>query len=146
MNLSPHFTLEELTFSQTAARLGIDNTPSAEVIENLKQLCTVLERIRLIFKSPILISSGYRSPELNAKIGGAKNSYHCLGLAADITCATLSPKSFALMLKNSYIQYDQIILEYNRWVHIGLAKDGAEPRRECLSRLDAAAGYQKGIV
>ena len=85
MRLSPHFTLTEATKSQTASRLGIDNTPSAEEIERMTALCEkVLEPIRLSFGKPVIVQSFYRSPRLNAEIGSKPNSSHVRGEAADI--------------------------------------------------------------
>jgi len=84
MNLSDHFTLEELTASQTASRFNIDNTPSEEIVAELTRLAAFLEGVRALLGAPITISSGYRSLELNARIGGASKSQHCEGQAADI--------------------------------------------------------------
>ena len=86
--LSPHFTLEELTFSETASRLGIDNTPSDELIEHAKQyLVPGLERVRVFLDQPIHVNSGYRSVELNAAVPGSSNtSQHTKFEAGDLTC------------------------------------------------------------
>ena len=80
--LTPHFTLDELTFSQTAVRHGIDNTPTPEIVDNLLRLAERLEEVRNLLGVPILVSSGYRSSELNALIPGASaSSAHVVGLA-----------------------------------------------------------------
>src|SRR2546422_5039200 len=85
MMLSAHFSLEELTASEVAARAGIDNTPSAEVVRNLVRLAEGLEIVRVALGNhPIHVSSGYRSPKLNQLVGGSKNCMHIQGLPADI--------------------------------------------------------------
>lgn len=131
MQLSSHFSLEELTISQTASRYGIDNTPSPEIITHLKRLCMTLEQVRALVGVPIIVSSGYRCPALNRAVGGAKNSAHTLGLAADINAVHFTPQQLAQRVIDSPIPFDQLILEFGAWVHIGLA-EGAM-RREVLT-------------
>lgn len=145
MNLSEHFTLDELVASQTAARRGIDNRPSAQVTANLTRLAGTLERVRALVGKPLTISSGYRCPELNKWIGGAASSAHVLGLAADINCAGLSPKALALLIRESDIEYDQLIYE-GTWVHLGLS--AAPARRQVLTaHFDGGrATYTQGIA
>ena len=80
-----HFKIEEFTYSITAQHLGIDNTPSGEAVKNLERLVSrVLDPLREAWGSPIIVTSGYRCPELNARVGGVKTSYHLRGMAADI--------------------------------------------------------------
>lgn len=149
MNLTPNFTLEEMTFSQTAARLGIVNTPSTEIIQNLKRTAGVLEQIREKGGGvPIIVSSGYRSMNLNRAIGGARSSAHVSGLAADIGRLKTAPIDLARMIEQSGIEFDQLILEFGRWVHVGLAPDGVKPRGEVLTaRHDIVKTiYLKGII
>lgn len=125
MKLSEHFSLEEMTKSQTAIRKGIDNTPATQEIENLKALCeNVLEKIRLHFGRPIVINSGYRGPKLNKAIGGAKNSQHMTGQAADIEIAGISNRVLFCWIRDN-LNYDQLILEFHKedipdsgWVHV----------------------------
>ena len=131
MNLSPHFTLAEMTFSDTATRKGIDNTPSPEVIANLTALCVnVLEPLRAAL-GPVHITSGYRSPALNVAIGGSKVSAHMEGKAADVNVPgkTLA-EVFNWLQANA--PYDQIIREFppGGWVHCSFA--GAQGRRKGL--------------
>lgn len=84
MRLTPHFELNELIYSSTAEKLGIDNTPTAKVIRNLSTLCqTVLEPLREAYGKPIYITSGYRGKALNVAVGGARNSDHLHGCAAE---------------------------------------------------------------
>ena len=136
MNLTEHFTLEELTFSDTAERLGINNVPNEEALENLKRTAKLLESIRTLLRNnPLHINSGYRGPELNAKIGGAKTSAHMEGRAADFTCNQVGiPLSLAKMIYYSDLlqDIDQIIQE-GTWVHVAVPKLGETPRRQVLT-------------
>jgi zinc D-Ala-D-Ala carboxypeptidase len=133
--LSPHFSLDELIFSQTSARLGIDNTPDAAVLVNLKRLAGVLEQVReTLGGTPIVVSSGYRSPNLNKAVGGAQSSAHLTGLAVDFTAPHFgSVMATAKAIARSGIEFDQLIFEYGRWVHLGLAPANVVPRRQLLS-------------
>lgn len=143
MNLSEHFTLQELTLSPSAAKAGIDNTPDATVIANLVRLCQTLEGVRALVGAPVMISSGYRCPALNEWIGGAPNSAHVLGLAADFTVSGLTPRQTVELLDESGLVFDQLILEFDRWVHLGLSE--SKPRRQVLT-LRKGGGYLPGIV
>ena len=119
MKLTNNFSLQELTSSETALRRGIDNTPSPEVILNLKALCeNVLQPLRDWYGKPITITSGYRSPELNKAIKGAANSDHMRGQAVDFTLPIEDyAKVFDWLRKN--VQYTQIIDEFSfSWIHI----------------------------
>lgn len=127
MKLSEHFTLEELTQSATAARKGIDNTPSKAIIQELQKLAiTVLEPLRVAWGAPIKVSSGYRCPKLNAAVGSKSTSQHVKGQAADIHTVSDSKadnkKLFDLavrLMRGGKIKVGQIIDEYNyNWVHI----------------------------
>lgn len=145
MQLSPHFTLAELTDSQTATRRGIDNTPTPAVIGNLARVTAVLERVRALVAGPITVSSGYRSPALNRAVGGAPASAHVLGLAADITAPGMAPKRLAQAIRDAGIETDQLIYE-GTWVHIGLS--AGAPRGQVLTATFAGgrASYTEGIV
>ena len=132
MQLTQHFTLEELTFSQTAARLGLDNTPTAEVLRALKYTAIGMEEVRSALNSnAILVSSGLRMPVVNsATPGSSKSSQHMKGEAVDFTCPTYgSPATIVRRLVNSDVQYDQLICEYDRWVHISFSRS---PRKQVL--------------
>lgn len=131
MKLTQHFDLDEFTVSQEAVRRGIDNDPPEAVVENLRKLARALEDVRVLLGSfPLLISSGYRSPELNEVVKGSKNSAHMNGLAADFICSQYgSPRDVAIAISRSRLIYDQVIHE-GRWVHYGLAD---EPRLEALT-------------
>lgn len=122
IKISEHFTLEEMVFSQTAVRKGIDNTPDAVVIRNLTNLCEyILEPIRKGLARPIHISSGYRSTELNKAIKGAKTSQHIEGRAADISVKGMTTQELYDWIKYSGIIFDQLIQEFDSWVHISYA-------------------------
>ena len=144
MNLTKHFTLDELTASQTAARRRIDNQPPMAVLENLTRIAALLEQVRAAVGRPVIVSSGYRSPALNTAVGGARNSAHVLGLAADITVPGMAPKALAKAIIAAGIQFDQLIYE-GTWVHIGLATGAL--RGEVLTATFAAGGvvYTRGI-
>lgn len=144
--LTPHFTLEEMVFSQTAARMGIDNTPSPQVIHNLYRVCQALEMVRQeMGELPVLVSSGYRSAALNKAVGGAAASRHVLGLAVDFTVPRYGPTlRVAKAIATCGLQFDQVIHEYGRWVHLGLAPEGVPLRGEKLS-IFAGTGYLAGL-
>ena len=142
--LSPHFTLEELAFSQAASRKGIDNKPSREVVAHLATLAEGLEKVRALLGGPIRITSGYRSPALNAAIGGAKNSAHMSGFAADFVCPSFgSPLDIVKAIAASSIKFDQCIQE-GMWVHISFDPD---MRREVLTAHfhNGEAYYTEGV-
>jgi hypothetical protein len=144
--LSEHFTLEELVFSQTASRRGIDNEPPAEIVVNLRRLAVVLEEVRALLDAPVLVSSGYRSVALNRAVGGAKNSAHVRGLAVDFTAPVAGTVlQVARRVAGSRIAYQQVIHEYGAWVHLGLAPEGSSAGREQLS-IFAGTGYLDGLV
>ncbi|WP_175689711.1 D-Ala-D-Ala carboxypeptidase family metallohydrolase [Burkholderia anthina] len=134
MNLTDHFALSEMTQSETASRRGIDNSPPLAIVENLKRTAQTLEQVRsLLGAKPILISSGYRSPALNKAVGGASNSAHVQGLAADFTCPGYgSPLAICKRLVDARVEFDQLIQE-GTWVHIGLAPAGQRPRQQVLT-------------
>ena len=134
MQLSPNFSLKELTASETAERHGIDNTPTPEIIENLKLLAAALQEVRtLLGNKPIQINSGYRSPAVNEKLGSKPTSDHCKGLAADFVCPSFgSPDEIVRAIMGSAIPYKQVIREFDRWVHFAIPAPGEEPRRQAL--------------
>ena len=133
MKLSPNFSLEELTFSQVASRRGLDNTPSDKVKDNLERLAFFLEQVRKVFNKPFLISSGYRSREVNEAVGGSKTSQHCDGCAADFNVKGMSPSAVVRAIVDANIPYDQVILEFDSWVHISIPTiKGNPPRKQAL--------------
>lgn len=147
MNLTPHFTLEELIHSDLATRRGIDNNPPSDVLPNLVRLAQVLEQVRMLLIGPILISSGYRCPAVNRAVGGSAVSAHCEGRAADFICPEYgTPREVAERLARSTITYDQVIFE-GTWVHIGIPRREAKPRLQTLTAHFGAgpATYTEGI-
>jgi hypothetical protein len=144
--LTPHFTLEELCLSETAVRAGIDNTPPADVVANLLRLARMLEKVRALLKRPIHITSGFRCPELNARIGGSKTSAHLEGRAADFICPAFgTPYVVAKKIAAARLGYDQMIHEYGRWVHIAVPRANERADRELLSIFEAGR-YLPGLT
>jgi zinc D-Ala-D-Ala carboxypeptidase len=140
MRLSPHFSLKELTASDTAARLGIDNTPSEAQIVLLGKLAARLEDVRAI-TGPLQVTSGYRCLALNRAIGSKDTSQHVKCQAADVkSLAGLSARDLARKVADSDIKFDQCILEFNSWLHISFTDF---PRRQVLT-IDRA-GTRQGI-
>lgn len=127
MNLTKNFTLNELTYSDTARTLGIKNIPAQAAINNLKALCTkVLQPLRDGLGVPIIITSGYRCPMLNKKVGGASNSQHQYGQAADICAKGKSLPAVFNYIKN-FLPFDQLLFEKSKtaqWVHVSYRADG----------------------
>lgn len=151
MKLSNNFTLEELIKSETAIRRGINNTPSASVVENLQQLVTnVLQPVRDRF-GPIVITSGYRSAQLNVAIGGSATSDHVLGMAADVEVIGLDNKVLAQYIQNNF-KFTQLILEFytegdphSGWVHVSYDKDDLKQEVLTAVKRDGKTVYLKGI-
>jgi len=143
MRLTRNFSLEQLIYSETAERERIDNTPGPEVVDNLRLLAQGLERVQILTESPLEISSGYRCPELNRRVGGAESSQHTQGQAADFTCAEFGPPvEIIKVIHPSDIEFDQCILEYGKWVHISFSKT---PRGKVLTIYDPREGYLDGL-
>ena len=151
MNLSTHFSLTELTKSQTAVRLGIDNTPNDDEIESLKLVCTrILEPVRRHFGIAFSPSSGYRSGELCIAIGSKPTSQHAYGEAVDFEVPTVSNYEVACWVKQ-FCDFDQLILEHyeegkpnSGWVHCSINPNG-EGRKEVLT-YNKSRGYSVGLV
>lgn len=135
IQLSAYFTLEEFTHSETAARKGIDNTPTPAMVAKLQSLAWKMDEVRKLLGVAINVSSAYRSPELNAAVGSKPTSSHLLGEAVDFTCYSYGNNQQVFQrIKDSSLAFDQLILEYpdhsnGGWVHIGF---GLKGRRECL--------------
>jgi hypothetical protein len=138
VNLTTHFTLEELVHSRTADAQGIPNNPDLTILGNLSRLCQIaLEPVRALLGGPVRISSGYRCPALNAAVGGSATSAHMDGRAADLTSVDFDVPATFEKIRVSDVPYDQLIVESTRsgdsWVHLGIARDGEVPRRQALS-------------
>jgi hypothetical protein len=142
MDITEHFTYEEMTFSETALRLGVPNKPDAEEFIHLEYTAQQMEKVRSLLGVPIAVTSAFRSPYLNKLLGGAITSSHCYGLACDFKPIGLRLIAAAKTIEESDIKYDQLILEYG-WIHLGF---GALMRRESLTKRSKAAPYEKGLV
>ncbi|WP_374576125.1 D-Ala-D-Ala carboxypeptidase family metallohydrolase [Phenylobacterium sp.] len=142
IRLSPHFTLEELTQSQTATRKGIDNTPAPSVIEALGDTAERMEAVRAVLGDrAISVSSGYRSPELNREIGGVRRSAHLSGRAVDFNCFSFGdPLEVCKAIAASQIEFDQLI-EEGTWVHLSF---DPRLRRQVLTKA-RDGGYRSGL-
>ena len=131
--LSEHFTLEELIYSDIAVRQHIDNRPDGNVVINLTRLAKLLEQVRSLFNKPIRINSAYRSPEVNNLVGSKPSSQHCFGCAADIRIDGYSPDEIVKVIQKSDIKYDQLIREFDSWVHISIPNNETiKPRHSTL--------------
>jgi uncharacterized protein YcbK (DUF882 family) len=133
MQLSEHFTLEELTRSEVAERKGLDNTPNASEVANLIRLAGLLEEVRALLNKPILLNSGFRSKAVNDSVGSKDTSQHRIGCAADIRVPGMTPKQVVEACIEANIGYDQIIEEFGSWTHISVPNTAATaPRRQAL--------------
>jgi len=133
--LTPHFTLHELTHSDTATRLDIDNTPNDVQKNNLMTLAEGLELVRTKLDGhAIRVSSGFRSMDLNRALRSKDTSYHTYGLAADFTCPGFGDVQYIMRtLSRSSIEFDQLILEFGSWIHIAFPQGTDKPRRQMLA-------------
>lgn len=150
--LSRHFTLAEAMASNTARKLGIDNTPPDEIVPRLAFVAeTILERIRANYGVPIVFDGGlswYRCPALNRAVGGARNSQHVTGEAVDVEVRGVSNIELAYFVRD-HLDFDQLILENwdgvtpsSGWVHVSATLTGRH-RREVLTY--AKGRYTKGL-
>lgn len=130
MRLSKNFTLDELTVSQEAVRSGLKNRPNAEQVERLRRLCeAVLQPLRNALRQPVVVTSGYRSPTINRRIGGSSSSQHCRGEAADIIVPGVAPAEVVALIRTLGLPVDQCIEEFGAWVHVS---HGPRQRRQYL--------------
>jgi hypothetical protein len=133
MNLSPNFTLEELTVSEIAARKGLDNTPNATEVANLVRVAELLEQVRALLGKPILVNSAFRSKQVNDAVGSRDTSQHRLGCAADIRVPGLTPKQVVQACIDAKLPFDQVIEEFDSWTHISVPNTKEQqPRRQAL--------------
>jgi zinc D-Ala-D-Ala carboxypeptidase len=152
VTLSKNFTLTEFTKSQTALRLGIDNTPSEEHLAAAKLLFeNVVQPVRDHF-GPTVINSGYRGPALNEAIGGAATSQHCRGEAVDIECPGVPNHKVAEWIQNN-LEYDQLILEFytlgipdSGWVHVSYIPEGNRKQSLTAVKQDGKTVYLQGLI
>ena len=128
MQLTEHFTLSEFVRSDTATNRHIDNTPTPDVVENLRALCrNVLEHARVAFGAPIYITSGYRCKELNKAVGGKPTSQHLRGEAADLQVRGVENLRRLYNVIKSRGVFDQLLFESNgatKWIHVSYKQSG----------------------
>lgn len=153
MNLTPNFTLEELTKSETALRKNMPNVPTEADIASLKLLAEkVLQPLRDHYGVGIKVNSGYRSPDVNAAVGGSRTSDHCKGQAADIEIAGVANAVLAQYIKDS-LQYTQLILEFytpgipdSGWVHVSYDANNLKCQTLTATKKDGKTAYLNGLV
>jgi hypothetical protein len=134
MNLTPHFTLDELTASESAERNGWDNTPNDAELENLKRLADMLEQVKVVLGGkPIMINSAFRSKKVNDAVGSKDTSQHRIGCAADLRVPGMTPDEVVRKVIASGISFDQVIREFDRWTHISVSNSpDTTPRKQAL--------------
>jgi zinc D-Ala-D-Ala carboxypeptidase len=145
MYLTPHFTLNEMTFSMTGTRLEIDNTIPESILPAVIKTCEGLEKIRQACGFSIRVLSGYRCPELNRAIHGAVHSQHMKGEAADIICPDMANMiKFARLIEDNLVAWgvDQLIYEFGSWIHVSFTDN---PRNKVLTIRNAQEGYIEGL-
>ena len=148
MILSQNFTLQELTYSDTAIRKGMNNEPNEEQINNLRLVCNnILEKVRAHFNLPVIISSGYRSAEVCEAVGSSSKSQHTKGQAADFEIFGIPNKDVADWIVNN-IDYDQCILEFwnenepnSGWVHCSYSSIGNRRQYLKAQKIDGKVVY-----
>ena len=153
MNLSVNFTLSELTKSETALRKGLNNTPSDAVVASLQTLVDkVLQPLRMRYNKSIKVNSGYRSPEVNASVGGSKTSDHCKGQAVDIEIAGVANGDLATYILNNF-KFTQVILEFytqgvpdSGWVHVSYDPNNLKCQALTAVKQDGKTVYLPGLV
>ena len=131
MNLTEHFTLEELTVT---SHREFDNTPNDAEITNLTRLAEFLEQVKIVLgNKPVMINSAFRSKQVNDSVGSKDTSQHRVGCAADIRVPGMTPNQVIQTIMQSDIQYDQIIREFDSWTHISIPNTvSGVPRKQAL--------------
>ena len=152
MKLTANFSLVEMTKSETALRHDIDNTPDAEQLENLTILCEcVLQPVRDHFAKGVKVNSGFRHPDVNAKVGGSKTSDHCRGMAADIEIPGVANAELAQWIVDNLI-FRQVILEFytpgvpdSGWVHVSYNLGDNKKQALTATKIDGKTVYLTGL-
>ncbi len=152
MQLTANFSLKELTSSDTATRKGLDNTPNETVTANLKTLCEqILQPIREHYGKSVKVNSGYRSPEVNASVGGSKTSDHCKGQAADIEITGVANGDLAKYIAENF-KFTQVILEFytqgvpdSGWVHVSYDANDLKCQTLTAVKKDGKTVYLPGL-
>lgn len=153
MQLTTNFSLHELSKSETALRLGLDNTPGDTETENLRLLCEkVLQPVRDHYGKGVKVNSAYRSPESNSAVGGSKTSDHCKGMAADIEIPGVANADLAQWIMDN-LDYTQLILEFytpgipdSGWVHVSYDPDNLKKQELTATKVAGKTQYLPGLV
>ena len=153
MNLTANFTLAEMVKSDTALRHDMDNTPGEAEIANLKTLCEkVLQPVRDHFQTGVKVNSGYRSPDVNAKVGGSRTSDHCKGQASDIEIPGIPNADLAVWIMEN-LDYTQLILEFytpgvpdSGWVHVSYDPTNLKKQNLTATKQGGKTVYLPGLV
>ena len=153
MNLTANFSLHELTKSETALRMGFDNTPGEAETEALRLLAVkVLQPVRDHYGKGVKVNSGFRSPESNSAVGGSKTSDHCLGRAADIEIPGVPNAELAQWIMDN-LEYTQLILEFytpgipdSGWVHVSYDPDNLKKQELTAMKVAGKTQYVPGLV
>jgi zinc D-Ala-D-Ala carboxypeptidase len=153
MNLTKNFTLEELTKSGTALRHNMDNSPGQAEVDSLLALAeNVLQPVRDHFARGVKCNSGYRSPEVNSKVGGSRNSDHIRGQAADIEIPGIPNAELAEWIKDN-LEFNQLILEFytpgvpdSGWVHVSYIPEANRNQVLTATKKDGKTVYLQGLV
>lgn len=153
MKLTANFTLNELTQSETALRKGLDNAPTQDIISALQVLAVnVLQPVRDHYGKGVKVNSGYRSPEVNASVGGSKTSDHCKGQAADIEIPGVANAELAAYIRDE-LQFTQLILEFytpgvpdSGWVHVSYDPANLKKQVMTATKRDGKTVYLPGLV
>jgi uncharacterized protein YcbK (DUF882 family) len=132
--MTPHFTLDELTASETAERNGWDNTPNEQELANLQRLAEFLEDVKeALGGKPIMVNSAFRNKQVNDAVGSKDSSQHRVGCAVDIRVPGLTPDQVVKAIIVSGLPYDQVIREFDRWTHVSVPNTPeAAPRKQAL--------------
>jgi hypothetical protein len=153
MQLTENFSLHELTKSETALRLNLDNTPDEDTIDSLRLLAQrVLQPVRDHYGMGVKVNSGYRSPESNAAVGGSKTSDHCKGQAADIEIPSVPNAELAQWIMYN-LDYTQLILEFytpgipdSGWVHVSYDPNNLKKQELTAMKVDGKTQYINGLI
>ena len=153
MNLTKNFTLEEMSKSETALRHDMDNTPGEQEIAALKALAeNVLQPVRDHFGKGVKVNSGFRHPEVNAKVGGSKTSDHCRGQAADIEIPGIPNAELAAWIRDN-LEFRQLILEFytpgipdSGWVHVSFVPEDNKKQVLTATKQNGKTVYLPGLV
>jgi len=153
MKLTDNFSLAEMTKSDTALRLDMDNTPGPEEIDNMTRLCeVVLQPVRNHFGKGVKVNSGFRHPNVNAKVGGSKTSDHCKGMAADIEIPGVANADLAKWIVDN-LEFRQVILEFytpgipdSGWVHVSYNPSDNKKQVLTATKKEGKTVYLNGLI